>query len=223
MLFFLWLIISRRKLEYCHTNAFIVLAVNIPTTPQETIPTDNERTPEETPNSTEPSVLLPSVFTILGVAVLVVIGALYCRKNRGIEKMIYFIRYRMLPYKGILLKPNTFGSSHIWSLCLSIFLSNSMGFLGDISTRWESHGKWTETILHKNTISTIDNTVCSVFFFNNYSSWSIVVISSEALSQASRLYWIYWNSFSWSLMNTSTVKIVKITIFKVCIFLCLFY
>ncbi|XP_026013109.1 high affinity immunoglobulin gamma Fc receptor I-like [Astatotilapia calliptera] len=57
-------------------------AVNIPTTPQETIPTDNERTPEETPNSTEPSVLLPSVFTILGVAVLVVIGALYCRKNR---------------------------------------------------------------------------------------------------------------------------------------------
>lgn len=134
--------------------------------------------------------------------------------------MIYFILYRMLPYKGILLKPNTFGSSHIWSICLSIFLSNSMGFLGDISTRWESHGKWTETILHKNTISTIDNTVCSVFFFNNYSSWSIVVISSEALSQASRLYWIYWNSFSWSLMNTSTVKI---TIFKVCIFLCLLY
>lgn len=90
-----------------------MLAVNIPTTHQETIPTDNERTPEETPNSTEPSVLLPSVFTILGVAVLVVIGALYCRKNRGIEKMIYFIRYRILPYKGILLKPNTFGSSHI--------------------------------------------------------------------------------------------------------------
>ncbi|XP_039907853.1 uncharacterized protein LOC120746501 [Simochromis diagramma] len=64
-------------------ESWLTVGVNIPTTPQETIPTDNERTPEETPNSTEPSVLLPSVFTILGVAVLVVIGAFYCRKNKA--------------------------------------------------------------------------------------------------------------------------------------------
>lgn len=107
---------------------FIVLTVNIPTTPQETIPSDNERSPEATPNYTEPSILLSAIFTILGVAVLVVIGALYCWKYRGMGKKR--ITYRMLLYKGIFLKPNTFN--------LSVYLfisSNSMRFLWDISTR----------------------------------------------------------------------------------------
>lgn len=61
--------------------------MDIATTPQETIPGENERSPEETSNSTEPSILLSAVFTTLGVAVLVVIGVLYRQKHRGIENI----------------------------------------------------------------------------------------------------------------------------------------
>lgn len=108
--FFLWPVISMQiKLEYCHTNFFILLTVDIVTTPQETIPREYERSPEETPNSTEPSILLSAVFTTLGVAVLVVIGVLYHQKHRGIDKIsfsckleiikLFTVFHRMLPYK----------------------------------------------------------------------------------------------------------------------------
>lgn len=108
--FFLWPVISMQiKLEYCHTNFFILLTVDIVTTPQETIPREYERSPEETPNSTEPSILLSAVFTTLGVAVLVVIGVLYHQKHRGIDNIsfsckleiikLFTVFHRMLPYK----------------------------------------------------------------------------------------------------------------------------
>lgn len=94
-------------------NFFILLTVDIVTTPQETIPREYEyeyeRSPEETPNSTEPSILLSAVFTTLGVAVLVVIGVLYHQKHRGIENIsssckleeikLFTVFHRMLPYK----------------------------------------------------------------------------------------------------------------------------
>ncbi|XP_039907826.1 low affinity immunoglobulin gamma Fc region receptor II-like isoform X2 [Simochromis diagramma] len=68
-------------------ESWLTVRVDIVTTPQETIPREYEyeyeRSPEETPNSTEPSILLSAVFTTLGVAVLVVIGVLYHQKHKA--------------------------------------------------------------------------------------------------------------------------------------------
>ncbi|KAL4007897.1 hypothetical protein ACER0C_001749 [Sarotherodon galilaeus] len=64
-------------------ESWLTVKVDIATTPQETIPGENERSPEETSNSTEPSILLSAIFTTLGVAVLVVIGVLYRQKHRA--------------------------------------------------------------------------------------------------------------------------------------------
>ncbi|XP_026017130.1 uncharacterized protein LOC113018292 [Astatotilapia calliptera] len=71
-------------------ESWLTVRVDIVTTPQETIPREYERSPEETPNSTEPSILLSAVFTTLGVAVLVVIGVLYHQKHRGVGESSAF-------------------------------------------------------------------------------------------------------------------------------------